>query len=96
MVVPKFSPRTQDSEAGIYLRDQGQPDLQCESRIVSDISNKNPTLKLIITKVLKDSIHDKPKNYTKEVLQLVNIVSNVTGYKINSKKSVSLLYKKDQ
>ena len=27
-----------------------------------------------------------PKNYTKELLQLINTFSNVAGYKINSKK----------
>ena len=37
-----------------------------------------------------------PKNSTKELLQLINTFSNVTGYKINSKKSVALLYTKDK
>ncbi|KAK7808679.1 hypothetical protein U0070_011974 [Myodes glareolus] len=37
-----------------------------------------------------------PKNYTKELLQLINTFSNVAGYKINSKKSVALLYTKDK
>ena len=32
------------------------------------------------------------KNSTKELLQLINTFSNVAGYKINSKKSVALLY----
>jgi hypothetical protein len=32
-----------------------------------------------------------PKNSTKELLQLINIFSNLAGYKINSKKSVVLL-----
>ena len=35
-----------------------------------------------------------PKNPTKELLQLINTFSNVAGYKINSKKSVALLYTK--
>ena len=37
-----------------------------------------------------------PKNSTKELLQLINTLSNVAGYKINSKKSVALLYTKDK
>ena len=37
-----------------------------------------------------------PKNSTKELLQLINTFSNVAGYKINSKKSVALLYTKDR
>ena len=36
------------------------------------------------------------KNPTKELLQLINTFSNVAGYKINSKKSVALLYTKDK
>ena len=36
-----------------------------------------------------------PKNSTKEHLQLINTFSNVAGYKINSKKSVALLYTDD-
>ena len=34
------------------------------------------------------------KNSTKELLQLINTFSDVAGYKINSKKSVALLYTK--
>ena len=37
-----------------------------------------------------------PKNSTKELLQLINTFSTVAGYKINSKKSVALLYTKDR
>ncbi|KAL6084265.1 hypothetical protein STEG23_000768, partial [Scotinomys teguina] len=37
-----------------------------------------------------------PKNSTKEHLQLINTFSNVAGYKVNSKKSVALLYTKDK
>ena len=37
-----------------------------------------------------------PKNSTKELLQPINTFSNVAGYKINSKKSVALLYTKDK
>ncbi|KAL6041448.1 hypothetical protein STEG23_023563, partial [Scotinomys teguina] len=37
-----------------------------------------------------------PKNSTKELLQLINTFSNVAGYKVNSKKSVALLYTKDK
>ncbi|KAL6080898.1 hypothetical protein STEG23_018057 [Scotinomys teguina] len=37
-----------------------------------------------------------PKNSTKKLLQLINTFSNVTGYKVNSKKSVALLYTKDK
>ena len=33
-----------------------------------------------------------PKNSTKKLLQLINTFSNVSGHKINSKKSVALLY----
>ena len=36
------------------------------------------------------------KNSTKELLQLINTFSNMAGYKINSKKSVALLYTKDK
>ena len=36
-----------------------------------------------------------PKNSTKELLQLINTLSNVAGYKINSKKSVAVLYTDD-
>ena len=35
------------------------------------------------------------KNSTKELLQLINTFSNVARYKINSKKSVALKYKKE-
>ena len=38
----------------------------------------------------------EPKNSTKQLLQLINIFSNVAGYSINSKKSVSLLYTDDK
>ena len=55
--VHTFVPRTPDAETSISLRDQGQPDLQSESRIVMDIIKKNLALKLIITKKLKNSIH---------------------------------------
>ncbi|KAL6073377.1 hypothetical protein STEG23_013708 [Scotinomys teguina] len=37
-----------------------------------------------------------PQNSTKELLQLINTFSNVAGYKVNSKKSVTLLYTKDK
>ena len=37
-----------------------------------------------------------PKNSTKELLQLINNFSKVTGYKINSNKSVAFLYTKDK
>ena len=36
-----------------------------------------------------------PKNSTRELLQLINTFCKVTGYKINSKKSVALLYTDD-
>ena len=35
------------------------------------------------------------KNSTRELLQLIDTVSKVAGYKINSKKSVALLYTND-
>ena len=35
---------------------------------------------------------NNPKNYAKDLLQLINTFSNVAGYKINSKKPVVLLY----
>ena len=38
---------------------------------------------------------NKPKNSTRELLQPINTFSNVVGYKINSKKSVALLYPDD-
>ena len=37
-----------------------------------------------------------PNNSTKELLQLINTFSNVARYKINSKKSVALLYTKNK
>ena len=37
-----------------------------------------------------------PKNSTRELLQLINTFSNVARYKINSKKSIALLYKKNK
>jgi len=37
-----------------------------------------------------------PKSSTREILSLVNNFSKVTGYKINSNKSVALLYLKDK
>ena len=37
-----------------------------------------------------------PKNSNQELLQLINTFSNVAGYKINSKKSVALLYTKNK
>ena len=37
-----------------------------------------------------------PKNSTRKFLQLINTFSNVAGYKINSKKSVALLYTNDK
>ena len=36
------------------------------------------------------------KNSTKELLHVINTYSNVAGYKINSKKSVALLYTNDK
>ena len=36
------------------------------------------------------------KNSTKNLLQLINTFSNVAGYKINSKKSIGLQYKKEK
>ena len=37
-----------------------------------------------------------PQTSTKELLQLINNFSEVTGYKINSKISVALLYTNDR
>jgi hypothetical protein len=37
-----------------------------------------------------------PKNSTREFLKLINTFSKVAGYKINSKKSIALLYKNDK
>ena len=37
-----------------------------------------------------------PKNSTRELLQLINNFSNVTGYKINSIKSVAFIYSKEK
>jgi hypothetical protein len=37
-----------------------------------------------------------PKNSSRELLQLINNFSNVTGYKINSNKSVAFLYSKEK
>ena len=36
------------------------------------------------------------KNSTKELLRLINTFSDVAGYKINSKKSVALMYTDDK
>ena len=36
------------------------------------------------------------KNYTGELLYIINTYSHVAGYKINSKKSVALLYTNDK
>jgi hypothetical protein len=37
-----------------------------------------------------------PKNFNRELLQLINNFSKVTGYKINSNKSEDILYSKDK
>ena len=37
-----------------------------------------------------------PKNSTSELLNLINSFSAVTGYKINSNKSMAFLYTKDK
>jgi hypothetical protein len=37
-----------------------------------------------------------PKNSTRELLNLINNSSEVAGYKINSNKSVTFLYRKDK
>jgi hypothetical protein len=37
-----------------------------------------------------------PKNFTRELLQLINNFSKVAGYKINSNKSVAFHYTKDK
>ena len=37
-----------------------------------------------------------PKNSTRELLNLINSLSEVSGYKINSKKSMTVLYTKDK
>jgi hypothetical protein len=37
-----------------------------------------------------------PKNFTRELLKLINNFSKVAGYKINSNKSVAFLYLKDK
>jgi hypothetical protein len=37
-----------------------------------------------------------PKNSTRELLQLINNFSKVAGYKVNSNKSVTFLYTKDE
>ena len=37
-----------------------------------------------------------PKNSDKELLRLINTFSNVAGFKINSKKTVALLYTDDK
>jgi hypothetical protein len=36
-----------------------------------------------------------PKNYTRELLNLIGNFSKVAGYKINSNKTVAFLYSKD-
>ena len=37
-----------------------------------------------------------PKNYTREILNLIHSFSALTEYKINSNKSVAFLYKKNK
>jgi hypothetical protein len=37
-----------------------------------------------------------PKNSTRELLNLINYLSKVAGYKINSNKSVAFLYSKNK
>ena len=37
-----------------------------------------------------------PRNSTRELLQMINIFNKVAEYKINSKKSVALLYKTNE
>jgi hypothetical protein len=37
-----------------------------------------------------------PKNSTRELLQLINNFSKVTGYKINSNKAVAFVYTNDE
>jgi hypothetical protein len=37
-------------------------------------------------------MHKQPQNSTRELVPLINKFSNVTGYKINSNKSVAFLY----
>ena len=37
-----------------------------------------------------------PKNSTKELLQLINAISNIAGSKTNSKRSIALLYTYDK
>ena len=37
-----------------------------------------------------------PKNSTRELLNLINNISKVAGYKINSNKSVAFLYSKNK
>jgi hypothetical protein len=37
-----------------------------------------------------------PKNFTRELLNLINSFSAIAGYKINSNKSMAFLYTKDK
>jgi hypothetical protein len=37
-----------------------------------------------------------PKNFTRELLNMINSLGEVVGYKINSNKSVAFLYTKDK
>jgi hypothetical protein len=37
-----------------------------------------------------------PKNFTRELLSLINIFNEVAGYRINSNKSMAFLYTKDK
>ena len=39
---------------------------------------------------------NNPKNFTRELLQLINNFSKMSGYKINSSKPVAFLYSKDK
>ena len=55
--------------------------------------------KEVKTSVLADHMIiylSNPKNFTRELLKLINNFSKVAGYKINSNKSVAFLYSKDK
>ena len=43
-----------------------------------------------------DPLHGKPKDTTRKLLELINKYSKVSGYKINTEKSLAFLYTKNE
>jgi hypothetical protein len=58
----------------------------------------NPPEVLLLLRIVFDILVylSDPKNSTRQLLNLINNFSKVTGYKINSNESVAFLYSKDK